>query len=123
MPHSAQRFRFGGSLADIARSTNLLTYIILILFQCPNFTALDQTTSYTVKLFMCVLFMVRILRLTELICHWPCCVICNIQFDDLWKSLSEWLEVSEDNLQKFVIGVGARTKQDFDDLRVSYNFV
>jgi len=43
----------------------------------------------------------------------------NIQFDDLWKSLYEWLEASEDSLQKFVIGVGARTKQDFDELRVS----
>jgi len=44
------------------------------------------------------------------------------QFDDLWKSLFEWLEASEDNLQKFVIGVGVRTKQDFDELRVSYDF-
>ena len=46
-----------------------------------------------------------------------------MQFDDLWKSLFEWLEVSEDSLQKFVIGVGARTKQDFDDLRVSYQLI
>ena len=44
------------------------------------------------------------------------------QFDDLWKSLFEWLEASEDNLQKFVIGIGARTKQDFDELRVSQWF-
>jgi len=45
--------------------------------------------------------------------------VCTMQFDDLWKTLYDWLEASEDNLQKFVIGVGARTKQDFDELRVN----
>ena len=46
-----------------------------------------------------------------------------MQFDDLWKTLYDWLEASEDNLQKFVIGVGARTKQDFDELRVSCKLI
>jgi len=46
------------------------------------------------------------------------CFVWNIQFDDLWKSLFDWLEAAEDNLQKFVVGVGARTKQDFDELHV-----
>jgi len=27
-PHSTQRLRFGGSLADIVRFTNLLTYLL-----------------------------------------------------------------------------------------------
>jgi len=30
-PHSTQRLRFGGSLADIVRSTNLLTYLLTYL--------------------------------------------------------------------------------------------
>ena len=31
MPHSTQRLRFGGSLADIVRSTDLLTYLLRVM--------------------------------------------------------------------------------------------
>jgi len=45
------------------------------------------------------------------------------QFYDMWKSLCEWLESSEETLQKFYIGGGVRTKQDMEELRVSFYII